>query len=452
MKALLKFAALLGLVVSVAHGQSLPACPTSGAIVQSCSIAVGSPSSSLTISQSNILVQCQSGATLTQAPGIPIFDVEGTAANPISNITIDGCSLNMNNSSTGSGTVKVYETNGFTLRNSTITNIPESNAGIWLKNTSNSTVKGNTMLGPSNGIESIGAENNLQIIDNRSIGGISIISANDSDSSTTTTVVVSGNILSPDPNGGVCGSIGDYSDLKTKPITNFTFSHNTCNMTGTSSSHPAFAAYSFVSGDSGVCTVSDNVVNANGAYISYALWEIGLTNCAFSGNLTLGSDTQNQTYNGWTIYNGNNTFTGNTTIGWSQQGTGMLFYSRDENEPLPPAHGDNNVVTGGSLIATNPSGASGLAIVCNSSDAGASINNMKINGLLISGALNRGIDVEGDSTTGCPISVMLDSITISGATTGLETYNATIGVQNFYTLGVGTRWIQNPLTTVITPQ
>jgi hypothetical protein len=204
----------------------------------------------------------------------------------------------------------------------------------------------------------------------------------DSDSGPSASIVVRGNIITPTLNGmGGCGLVQDASSSTTKPIRDFTFSHNICRIQGTDASHHVFGAFSLVSNNSGTCTVDNNAVEAYGQYVDYALWEIGLTGCTFNGNMThAGGDTNNQTYQGWVIYSGNNTFTGNNTVGWGTNGSGMSFYPQNLSAP----YAKNNVITGGSLIAssTGAAGNIGLNITCNVS--GSSIQNLKVSGLLIS--------------------------------------------------------------------
>jgi hypothetical protein len=448
MKSFLQIAVFLFASLSLAHGQSLPPCAIPRAITQSCSIAPGTytVASTITISQSDILIKCLPGATLVQGSNTSIFRVTGN------NVTIDGCIFDANNLSIPevNGALVAYDTNGFVLRNCTVKNvIGDSNAGVWLKKTTNSLIEKNTLLGPSGGVLAVGSEDALQIINNRVTGQIWIQSQADSDSGPSASIVVSGNIITPTLNGtGGCGLVQDASNSTTKPIQDFTFSNNICRIQGTDASHHVFGAFSLVSNNSGTCTVANNVVEAYGQYIDYALWEIGLTGCTFSGNMThAGGDTNNQSYQGWVIYSGNNTFTGNNTVGWGANGSGMSFYPQNLSAP----YANNNVVTGGSLIAssTGAAGNIGLNITCNVS--GSSIRNLKVSGLLISGAFNRGINSEGDWGPNCPVSVTLDSVTISGATKGIQTYTTTIGVQNVYTIENSIRWVQLPNTVVITP-
>lgn len=448
MKSFPKIVVFICALLSVVHAQNLPPCTIPGAITHSCSIAQGTytVASTITISQSDILIKCLPGATLVQGMNTSIFRVTGN------NVTIDGCVFDANNQSIpeANGALVAYGTNGFVLRNCTVKNvIGDSNAGVWLKKTSNSLIEKNTLLGPSGGVLAVGSEDTLQIINNRVTGQIWIQSQADSDSGPSASIVVSGNIITPTLNGtGGCGLVQDASSSTTKPIQDFTFSHNICRIHGTDASHHVFGAFSLVSNNSGTCTVANNVVEAYGQYVDYALWEIGLTGCAFSGNLTRGGgDTNNQNYHGWVIYSGNNTFTGNNTVGWGANGAGMTFYPQNLSAP----YANNNVVTGGSLIAS-PTGATGyigLNIACNV--PGSSIQNLKVSGLLISGAFKRGVNSEGDHGPHCPVSMTLDSVTISGATVGIQTYTTTIGVQNVYTIGVPTRWVQEPNTVVIIP-
>ncbi len=448
MKSFLKIIAFMCVFLSVAHAQNLPPCTIPGAITQSCSIAsrTYTVDSTITISQSDILIKCLPGATLVQGANTSIFRVTGN------NVTIDGCVFDANNQSIPeiNGALVAYGTNGFVLRNSTVKNVTgDGNAGVWLKKTTNSLIEKNTLLGPSGGVLAVGSEDTLQIINNRVTGQIGIQSQADSDSGSSASIVVSGNIITPTPNGmGACGVVQDASNPTTKPIQDFTFSYNVCRIQGTDSSHHVFGAFSLVSNNSGTCSVANNVVEAYGQYVDYALWEIGLTGCTFSGNMTHGGgDTKSQNYQGWVIYSGNNTFTGNNTVGWGANGNGMTFYPQNLSAP----YANNNVVTGGSLIAssTGAAGNIGLNIACNVS--GSSIQNLKVSGLLISGAFNRGVNSEGDWGSDCPVSLTLDSVTISGATKGIQTYTTTIGVQNVYTIGVPTRWVQLPNTVVITP-
>jgi hypothetical protein len=165
-------------------------------------------------------------------------------------------------------------------------------------------------------------------------------------------------------------------------------------------------------------------------------------------DLTRGDgDNNNQNYQAWVIYSGNCTFTGNNTVGWGANGAGMTFYPQILSAP----YADNNIVTGGSLIAS-PTGAAGnigLNIACNL--PGSSIQNLKVSGLLISGAFERGVNSEGLHGPHCPVSMTLDSVTISGAAVVIVTYTTTIGVQNVYIIGVPTRWVQELNTVVITP-
>jgi parallel beta-helix repeat protein len=153
--------------------------------------------------------------------------------------------------------------------------IGDSNAGVWLNKTTNSLIEKNTLLGPSGGILAVGSEDALQIINNRVTGQIWIQSQADSDSGPSASIVVSGNIITPTLNGtGGCGLVQDASSSRTKPIRDFTFSHNICRIQGTDASHHVFGAFSLVSNNSGTCTVDNNVVEAYGQYVDYALWEM----------------------------------------------------------------------------------------------------------------------------------------------------------------------------------
>jgi hypothetical protein len=118
---------------------SRPPCTIPRAITQSCSIAPGTytVASTITISQSDILIKCLPGATLVQGRIPPFLRVTGN------NVTIDGCVFDANNKSIPeyNGALVAYGTNGFVLRNSTVKNvIGESNADVWLKKTSNSLI------------------------------------------------------------------------------------------------------------------------------------------------------------------------------------------------------------------------------------------------------------------------------------------------------------------------
>lgn len=451
MKSLLKIVMFMCTCLSIAHAQGLLSCTIPGSITQSCYVASGnySVSSTITISQSNVLVLCQAGVTFTQTTSNPILHIHGN------NVTVDGCIFDANSQTGSNLTSTIHIGDGVTgvaLRNNTVKNTTGNNVGIFISGgASNVLIEKNTLMGPAAGIVSYSPVQNLQIINNVVSGQIAIQSP--STGGSTSSFVITGNTITPGF-GGVCVVVQDASSSGTSPNFDFTISHNICRIQGTDASHHVFGAFSLVSsganqGNSGACTVADNVVEAYGQFVDYALWEIGLTGCTFSGNMTRGGgDTYNQSYSGWAIYSGNNTFIGNNTVGWGKNGDGMSFYPQNLSSP----YANNNVVTGGSLIASNTGGPGryALSVACNVS--GSSIQNLKVSGLLISGALTRGFNAEGDSGPNCPVSVTLDSITISGPTTGLATYTTTIGVQNVYTIGATTRWIQEPGTVVITPQ
>lgn len=455
MKSLLKIVVFMCAFLSVAYAQSLPSCTIPGSITQSCYVAPGtySVSSTITITQSNILILCQPGAILTQTSSNPILRVLGSG----NNVTVDGCTFDANNE-LGSGLTDVINvgngTSGFTLRNSTVKNTISNssgyNAGILISGgASNVLIEKNTLLGPTAGIISYSPVANLQIINNVITGQISIQSP--ATGGSTSSLVIAGNIITPQI-GGACVVVQDASSSGTNPNTDFTLSHNVCKIQGTSTSNPVFGAFSLVSsqpnqGNSGTCTVADNVVEANGQYISYALWEIGLTGCTFSGNMTkAGGDNSSQGYHAWIIYSGNNTFTGNNTVGWGANGSGMVFYPQNTSAP----YGNNNIVTGGSLIASMTGGAGNMAlsIMCNVN--GSSAQNMKITGVLISGAFARGVNAEDDwYPSNCPVSFSLDTTTISGAIVGIETSYSTASVGKVDMFGVGTSWVQLVGTVVV---
>jgi hypothetical protein len=85
MKSFLQIVVFLFATLSLAHGQSLSPCTIPRAITQSCYIAPGTytVASTITISQSDILIKCLPGATLVQEANTSIFRVTGN------NVTID---------------------------------------------------------------------------------------------------------------------------------------------------------------------------------------------------------------------------------------------------------------------------------------------------------------------------------------------------------------------------
>jgi hypothetical protein len=452
MRTLLKILVFVCGCVSIAHAQSLPACNLSGGITASCYLPRGSyvVSSTITITQNDILIQCQPGATLVQGSLEPIIRLIA------SDITIDGCTFDANNQVSSGLTDAINVGNGgsgITIRNSTVKNTLSNNAGenagiLVSGGATNVLIEKNRMLGPTGGVISYSPVENLQIIDNVVTGQISVQSP--AAGGSTISLVIAGNVITPQAGGG-CVVVQDASSGGASPNFAFTLSHNVCRIQGTTASTPVFGAFSLVSsspnqGDSGVCSVADNVVQASGQYISFAVWEIGLTGCTFSGNLTnAGGDTANQSYGAWIIYSGNNTFTGNDTIGWGGNGGGMVFYPQNTIAP----YGNNNVVSGGSLVASTSGapGKYGLSITCNVE--GSAAQNLRITGLLISGAFSRGVNSEDDHYPSCPVSFSMDATTVAGAVTGIETSNSIASVGKVDMFNVQSTWVQGPGTVAL---
>jgi hypothetical protein len=451
MKILLKSFVFVCGFISIAHAQSLPACNLSGAITDSCYLPRGSyvVSSTITITQNDILIQCQPGATLVQGSLEPILRVNSN------DVTIDGCTFDANNQ-LGSGLTDAVNVgnggSGITIRNSTVkntlSNSAGTNAGILVSGgATNVLIEKNKMLGPAAGVISYSPVENLQIIDNVITGQISVQSP--AAGGSTISLVIAGNVIMAASGG--CVVVQDASSAGESPNFAFTLSHNVCRIQGTTPSTPVFGAFSLVSsspnqGNSGVCSVANNVVEASGQYISYALWEIGLTGCTFSGNLThAGGDTANQSYNAWVVYSGNNTFTGNDTIGWGGNGTGMVFYPQNTAAP----YGNNNVVSGGSLVASTSGspGKYGLSITCNVQ--GSAAQNLRIAGLLISGAFATGVNASDEHYPNCPVSFSMDATTISGVITGIATSNSIASIGKVDMFNVQSTWLQGPGTVAL---
>lgn len=398
--------------------------------------------SAITISNSNVTLQCQKGATITAGTALStMLSITG------SNVTIDGCIFD-NNLQAGNGT-NVLTANGvdrLVFRNNKVLNIPNGVFGsLFVSSATNSDISHNYMTNVQGGgivVQGAGHDvlisNNVIDGSNQPIlaphGGGTIIYVSATTSTGYTNVQVSDNTLTTATD--FCIAIGGTTS---HPYTNSSVSANTCylkNTTGTNSCEtaPASRACGGISVNGNQVTsglaITDNVIYGAGQNVDISGIEVGgCLSCSVTGNniqMTPGSSSP-----ATGIINNTSTNTviaGNLINGFTNAGA--------YNVGILSIAGDGAVISG-NLITFPPDIAPhimhGIELNCGAN--GLSIRNVSISGNTIIGNGASGsegvhmVDVSAGST--CPVTAIVDGNYITAVQGGTNAAGAAdVIVQN----------------------
>jgi hypothetical protein len=298
--------------------------------------------SSLNISTPNVSFRCLPGAILQPTKASNGIRVSA------SQITFDGCELDMGNIDSAPGLVAT-KASGFVFRNGSITNI-NSQPGLLLSQSSDAIVDRNHFVtqGTGDAVMAYGPTKNIRITNNFGIGSSDVISGRNANGSTSG-VVFSGNVLQPVANKTIL-TTGDFSNGfgPASPITNIVITRNTCNIVARSASVAPFGCFSLVG--SYDLTFSGNTMNATGQYVGNSLLELGTSRSTVSENVfNTGNDPGAQHYDGIVVYTGDIALSRNVFAGASAYGDSIHIY--------PQSNANGIAITGGSIDAGNTFGA-----------------------------------------------------------------------------------------------
>lgn len=384
--------------------------------------------STVTLSQANLKIMCAPGVVIaTTLPTSDALVFSGT------NQSLIGCTINDAGTTAG----EILHINGatnFTMRDDIVTN-PTLTYTIRVDGTSGLLVENLTDPGH---FQVFGGSSYIRFVNNN-VGTAYFQTGTGSSNEPLSEMIVSNNHITDNPtivgNGGAGITIQQNDTVGT--IKDFEVNGNTCAITGTTSpTVSAFGCFSIVSPSTTQCSISNNVMDGVGQYISYAMMELGVNGCNVENNNITATDSFNQAFLGIVSYGGNNNFTGGSINGWGTGGQSGLRFTPQTGQ----ANSGGNVITAMHISNTASTGQeSGIDFECNASGGPTSLNNTIGAGTIISGPLTYGIDQQSISA-GCNMSSLIDHVLINGATTGIRigaisaapnTGTASIGVVSF---------------------
>jgi hypothetical protein len=298
--------------------------------------------SSLKIGTPSVTFRCLPGAILQPTKSSSGIRVDA------SNITFDGCTLDMQKDSASAGIIAT-KVSGFSFKNGAITNI-NTQPGLLLNQTTDAIIDHNHFLtqGTGDAVQAYGPTTNIRITNNTGIGSSDVISGKNANGSSSG-VVFSGNVLQPVVNKTIL-TTGDFSNGfgSASPITNIVVTGNTCNIVANSAAVAPFGCFSLVG--SYDLTFTGNTMNATGQYVGDSLLELGTSRSTVSDNVfNEGNDPGAQHYDGVVMYTGDISLTGNKFAGSSAYGDSIHVY--------PQSNANGISISGGSIDVGNTFGA-----------------------------------------------------------------------------------------------